>query len=231
MSNAKRGLKALGLSLMTAMGLMAFTAVSAQAVTWDINGAEIKANETATGKLKSGQTALLLVPKLNVIIHCTGFTVNEGTIRTDNTAHVKLKYTGCETLINNVAAPLCHPEILEVSAKILPILHPDKGKVYLLVEPLTAGQPFTTIHLLEDICALPPLVTVTGSVVFECENAAGTAQQDCKTEGTPQLIRPAPPTLFETDKLQYGLNTAEIHGKAEISLSGANVGKPFNALI
>ena len=229
MSNAKRGLKALGLSLMAAMGLMAFTAVSAQAFNWDINGAEIKTLETATGKLKSGQTALLLVPAQSLVIHCTGFTVNEGALELDNTAHVKLTYTGCTTKVKGSENVGCKPEILPVSAKILPFLH--SSKVYLLVEPLTAGQPFTTIHYNEDTCALPPLVSVSGSVVFECENAANGGQKDCKEAASPQLVRPAPPALFEIDKLQYGLNPAEIHGRAEIALTGVNANKPFNALI
>ena len=229
MSNAKRGLKALGLSLMAAMGLMAFTAVSAQAVTWDIGGAEIKANETATGKLKAGQTALLLVPAQNLVIHCTGFTVNEGTIRTDNTAHAKLTYTGCTSKVKGVESPACVPDILPVSAKILPILH--SSKVYLLAEPLTAGSNFTVIHMNEDTCALPPLPAVTGSVVFECEDAGTGLQKDCKEPAILQLVRPAPPALFTGDTLKYGLNAAEIHGKAELSLTGGGLGKTFNALI
>ena len=229
MSKAKRGRKALGLSLVAAMGLMAFMATGASAVTWDINGAEIKANENFTGKLKMGQTALLLIPNQKLVIHCTGFTVNQGLIRTDSTAHLKLTYTGCTTKVNGSENAKCKPEILQVSAKILPILH--SSKIYLLVEPLTAGQPFTTLHFSEDVCALPPLPTITGSMVFQCENTAGTAQQDCKTATTPQYVGPAPPALFPSDTISYGLNAAELHGKAEISLSGPNAGKTFNALI
>ncbi len=229
MSNAKRGLRTLGLSLVAAMGLMAFMAASAHAVTWDINGAEIKANETITGKLKAGQTALILVPALSQVIHCTGFNVLEGTLRTDNTGHAKITYTGCTTKIKGVENAGCKPEILAASAKILPILH--SGKVYFLVEALTAGQPYAEIHYNEETCALAPLVSVTGTVVFECENAGTGAQKDCKEAASPQLIRPAPPALFLGDPLKMGASAAEIHGKVELSLSGANVGKAFNGLI
>ena len=228
MSNAKRGLKALGLSLMAAMGPMAFTAVSAQAVTWDINGSEIKANETITGKLKAGQTALILIPAQNLVVHCTGFNVNEGTLRTDNTGHAKIAYTGCTTKIKGVESPGCAPEILPAAAKISPILH--SGKVYFLVEPLTAGQPYAVLHYDEETCPLA-LASVVGTVVFECENAGSGAQKDCKEAASPQLIRPAPPALFLSDTLKYGLNAAEIHGKVELSLNGPNIGKPFNGLI
>ncbi len=230
MSNTKRGLKALGLSLMAAMGLMAFTAAGAQAITWDINGAEIGANNSnVTGNIVAGTTGLLLVPAQNLVIHCSKFTVEEGTLMSvANNAHAKLKYSECSTTVKGVKSPGCTPEILAVTAKILPILH--NSKVYLLVEPLTAGQPFTTIHYNEETCALPPLPTVTGSVVFQCYTGALVAA-DCKTARIKQTIMPAPAALFPTDVLKYGLNESTIHGEGEVFLKGADAGKTFNALI
>ncbi len=230
MSNAKRGLRAFGLTLVAAMGLMASMAAGASAITWDVGGKEIAGTVTASGKLKSGQTALLLVPAQSLVLHCTGFTVNEGSLLTNNTAHANLKYTGCTTKVKGVESAGCKPEILEVKAKVLPILHTD-GLVYLLVHPLTAGQPFTTIHYNEETCALPPLPTVTGSTVFHCENITTGLKLSCSHPKTNILILPADPALFPSDTLQYGLNAAAIHGKAEIFLTGVNAGKEFNALI
>lgn len=231
MRSIKRGLKTLGLALLAAMGLMAFTAVSAQAVTWDINGSEIKAHETFTAQVKSGETILLLIPSKNAVFHCTSIDVEEGLIYNSDPpkAHVGFLLLGCETLIKGVKSPGCAPEILLVRATLLPILH--SGKIYLLAEPLTGGQPFTTYHFNEATCALPPLPTITGSVVFECENAGTGAQQDCKIGAVAQLLRPAPPELFPSDKILYGLSAAETHSKMEVKLSGANAGKTFNALI
>ncbi len=231
MRSIKRGLKTLGLALLAAMGLMTFTAVSAQAVTWDINGAEIKAHETFTAQLKPGQTVLLLAPADNLVFHCTALDVETGLIYNSDPpkAHISFFFLNCETKVKGIKNPGCKPEILLVKAILLPILH--SGKIYLLAKPLEAGKPFTTYHFNEETCALPPLPTITGSLVFQCENAAGTTQQDCKTAATPQYIGPAPPALFPTDVLKYGLNTAETHSKAEVTLTGANIGKSFNALI
>ena len=230
MRSIKRGLKTLGLALLAAMGLMAFTAVSAQAVTWDINGAEIKAHETFTAKLKTG-TVLLLAPVENVVFHCTTLDVEEGLIYNSDPpkAHIAFFFLSCSTKIKGVENANCKPEILLVRAALLPILH--NSKIYIRAEPLEVGKPFTTYHFNEETCPLPPLPTITGSLVFECENAAGTAQQDCKIAAATQLLRPAPPGLFPSDGLKYGLNPAETHSKAEVTLTGANIGKSFNALV
>ncbi len=227
MSNAKRAFKGFGLTLVAIMGLMVFMTAGAQAVTWDIAGKEITAHASAEGKLKT--EGLLLVPKLNLIIHCKTVTVTEGLLyNTANKAHATLNYSNCLTLINNIDQPLCHPTILPVKIEIEPILHPTGGRTYLLIRPLDL-KIFTTLHFLEESCALPPLTSVTGSVVFECEDGNLVAT-DCKTARVSQLIKPAPAALFPTDTLQYGLNPATIHGEAEVFLIGGNLGKTFNAL-
>ena len=230
MRSIKRGLKTLGLALLAAMGLMAFTAVGAQAVTWDINSSEIKAHESFTAQLKPGQTVLFLVPTDNLVFHCSALDVETGLLYNSDPpkAHISFFFLNCETKVKGVAAPGCKPEILLVKAVLLPILH--SGKVYLLAEPLT-GSIFTTYHYNEETCALGPLPSISGSFVFQCENAAGTVQQSCSTAAATQYIGPAPTALFPSDGLKYGLNTAETHSKAEVTLSGANIGKTFAALV
>ncbi len=229
MSNAKRGLRAFGLTLVAAMGLMAFMAAGASAQEkWDLNGVKIASNITASGNLVAGQEGLLLVEALKMVIHCKKFTVEEGSLRTDNTAHAKLKYSECHTFVKGVLAPECHPNILQVSAKIKPVLH--NSKVYLLAEPLTAGSNFTVIHFLEDKCALPPSSAVKGTVAFECYTGALVAA-DCKTSRVKQLIKPVVNQALHGDALLYGLNAAIIHGEAEVFLTGADTGIAFNALI
>ena len=227
MSNTKRGLRALGLSLLAATGLMVFMAAAASAASFDVNG-KSGLHATAVGSLK--EEGLLKVAAQKILIHCATATVTEGLIYTDGTkAHATINYSGCKTLVEEKENEKCLPNILPVKVKILPITH--SGKSYLLVEPLEAGKPFTTIHYNEEECALPELPSVTGSVVFECENGSLT-QESCSTLKVNRLIRPAPAALFPSDTLQYGLNPATLEkGEAELVATGPHAGQTISALI
>ena len=229
MRNAKRGLKALGLTLVAAMGLMAFPVAGAQA-TWDIGGAEIQANESVGGRFVAGQEGLILVPTLNLVIHCKKFTVESGSqllALPALDARVNLQYEECVTLVKGVTSPGCQPEILLARALLLQILH--NGEIYILSEPVS-GTNFTTIHYSEENCALPPLPTISGSFVYECYKGA-LVLDDCKTAKVVHLMRPAPAALFPSDGLKYGLHSMETHGEVEVFLTGLNIGQAFNALI
>ena len=229
MSNAKRGLKALGLSLLAAMGLMAFLAAGAQA-TWDLEGIEIIKDIPVGGNFVAGQEGLLLVPTQNLVIHCKKFTIEKALLLKLPAldADADLKYEDCKTLVKGVENAGCKPEILPVKALLLPFLH--NGEIYILAEQQTGVPNFTVIHYNEETCALPPLPAVTGSVVFECYKEA-LKLDDCKNSLAIHLIRPAPPALFPTDTLKYGLNAAEIHGEAEVFLTGEDLNKKWNALV
>lgn len=224
MSHGKRGPKVLGLSLLAVLGLTALIASSAQALTWDLDKIEITAATSFDGRLK--EELLLLVPALNLIIHCNQLTVEDGLLLLDNTAHLGLVLSQCKTLVKGLEMKACVPEILLSNLKILPFLHNEK--IYLLFEPLFAGQPFLVIHFKEE-CVLP-LANATGSVVYECEDGFLTPI-DCKTPKISHLIKPANPSLFPGDLLVYGKNPASIHGEAELLLTEKDLGRTFNALI
>ena len=228
MSNTKRGLRALGLSLMAATGLMVFMAAAASAAPLFEIGHVPNLHATATGALKT--EGLLSVPgQSNLLIHCATGTVTEGLVYADGTkAHATINYSNCKTLVEGKENAKCVAQILPVKVKLLPIAH--SSKTYVLAEPLTAGQPFTTIHYNEETCALPSLPTVTGSVVFECEDGS-LVQESCATLklGT-RLIKPAPAALFPTDTLKYGLFAATVEGEAEVTLTGAHTGLALQVL-
>lgn len=226
--NVKRGIRVLGLMLTTAIALLASTAVSASAFNWDLNLKEISSNVSLTGNIVAGTQALLLVPAQSIVVHCTGFTVEEGVLRTDNTAHVRLKYTGCHIFIKGILYRICEPEILSVTAKIKPVLH--NSKVFFLAEPLTSGKPFTVLHYNEATCALPPLPEIKGSVLLECYTGKLVAA-DCKDDREKHLIKPVENQALLEDALIYGLNSATLHGEAELYLTGSDSGKLWNALI
>lgn len=244
MRNGKHGLKALGLSFLAALGLMAFMAAGAQAVTWDVAGKELTENGQELDGAPKGE-GLLLVPAQNVIIHCKNFTVDEGqlivkeikdaegkTIASPNTAHGGLLFSSCLTLVSGVDQPKCSNDvangitILQAKAKIKPVLH--NGSVYLLAEPLTSGGNFTQIHYGPE-CALP-LVNIKGSVLLECENGS-LVHRSCSFAAAKQLIKPVANQALLSDELKYGLNPATLDGEAEVFLKGKNEGQTFNALI
>ena len=224
MRDTKRGLKALGLSLLAATGLMVFMAAGASAASFNVNG-KSGLHATASGGLIV--EVLLLVPgQSNLVIHCAEAVVTEGLVYADGTkVHVTISYSGCKTLIEGKENAKCVAEILPVKAKLLPIAH--NGKSYMLAEPLTAGQPFTTIHYNEETCALPSLPTVTGSVVFECEDGS-LVQESCATLKSVRLIRSAPAALFPSDTLKYGLFAATFDERAEVFLTGEHSGQSIS---
>src|SRR5262245_22745193 len=104
------GLKALGLSLFAAIGLLAIGAAGASATTGELkilNAAETTLTELhATLSGEVDLLSVLHVPAINLEMDCTGFEVQEGLyLATDNVGHVKLLYSGC--LIYQLS-PLTH---------------------------------------------------------------------------------------------------------------------------
>ncbi len=224
-------LRVFALPFLAALGFITLPVASAQAFNWDLEGKEITANTPFGGNIVPGTTLLYLIPAQNLVIHCSTFTFEEGTFRTDNTAHAKISTTGCTTKVKGVESAGCKPTLLPMIVKMKPILH--GGRVLLLVESLTAGQPLDRFHFSEETCALPPLPELKGTFVFECYTGALVAA-DCKTGRVTQHIRVVSEKLASElgDDLRYSLNPAVIHLEAELFLSGAgDVGKTWAALI
>lgn len=235
MSYRKNGLKALGLSFLAALGLMAFMAVSAQAAAqFDLveGGVEKAIGSTVgfSGNLRAGQEALLLAPTQKLVIHCTTVAVDDGLLFTTGFAHAGLLYSGCITKQNGTTLAKCVPTIPQVNVEVKPILH--NGIVYLLAQPLDLGANFVSITYPDPNCVLLDN-NVTGSVVFECENGT-LGNRSCSLLAVKQLIKPAATALFKgdpyLDELRYGANEAFLDGEAEVFLTGANSGKEWNAL-
>lgn len=238
MRNRKYGLRALGLSFLAALGLMAFVAASAQALVWDLNLKEITQEVEFDGNQKG--VGLLLVPNQNIVIHCATGTISEGRLRLDNTAHATLEFSSCLTLQNGVNLKNCGDEvagginILPTKVKIKPVLHTTggNGHIYLLASPLS-GATFTSIHYGAG-CALP-LTNVGGTLLLECENGS-LVHEDCKNDKKVHLIKPVGNQALLAspdgpDGLKYGLNDAILDGEAEVLLTGADKEQFFNALV
>jgi hypothetical protein len=224
----KHVLKTLGVSLLAALGLMAFVMASAQA--------EIKISGSAalaTGKSVTGaQEGLpkLLVPALGIYVDCKKFTVLAGSTIISGTALATILFEECEEYAETTNALLpCEIEDgglggkkghLTAKANIKTILH--KERTYLLAEP--DGQAFFTKFRNGGAeCNLPRNVEIKGpegktaSTVFKVVTGDTTAG--------PEVLEPliessaAICELFPADVLTYGTNPACIDGAAKLKIS------------
>jgi hypothetical protein len=224
MSYAKNGLRAFGLCLVAALGLMAFSAAGAQATTgWLVNGSFITGN---TAIHASAHTEAVLLTKqlgAHIVILCTTLETEEGKL-TSGTVEglIKLKYKNCQTLLDNVVTPACKPvEPIVALAKFKAILHGTPSLTYLLFEPDgPAGTPFAHIKFNKP-CVLFPEVLVEGSVVAECLNESletmnGEAlhRDLCLTDLVHHLIQEAPNQALFGDGLFVNGEPAHLSGIA-----------------
>jgi hypothetical protein len=236
MRQGRHGIKVLGLSLIAALGLMAFAA-SAQAGEYTINEGGVHktftehgiASESVEGTVAHGT---LLVPGLGLTILCTGGTFS-GTVLLGGTAHASILFSGCEGIPNGT---VCKP--FETKAKMETNLTADKGfiaasglgqiilhegKHYLLVENTTE---FTTIYW-PKLCALTLENVVKGSYVFELPTAL---ELGLVNQTIVPLLQEVIEKLFPKDLLSYSNQPAWLHpGTATAHLSGALKGKFWGA--
>jgi hypothetical protein len=184
MIRSRLGLKALVLSGLV-LGLMAFAASAAQAepgALWIVNGTPIAKTSTLLPQLKikeiekeSASLSFKTAGGTSVLILCTTAEFDEGgQLSKEGIVDLgRLEFTGCVTLLNEVAAPKCIPHtpgkaaghILTEKAKGLIVL--DKlasGEVddFVLFIP-DEGKKFAVIELGET-CAIGETVNVEGEL-------------------------------------------------------------------
>jgi hypothetical protein len=227
MSYRKNGLKALGLMVVAALGLMAFMATGAQA-NWLVNGVELKANEAVAATAHTN--GILTVPAKKLEIECTTLaSKNLKLLASSATAEGEVEFSNCTTFsppgAERKEQKNCKPgEPIKAGGKAKLILH--NAQNYVLFEPTTAGGKFATITFGE-LCSLTETSDVKGTLVAECLTSA-LAHADCNTSEASHLIQPAPAALFTGDKLTYGAGLeATLKGVAKVELSGESKGKPW----
>ena len=235
MSHGKYGLRAFGLVIVAALGLMAFMAAGAQA-NWLYLEAGKAVELTVAEPVKvavheKSEGNLLLSNGIEIrcaVIEGQKLELLPGS-PTTATATGSVSFSTCHTFNKGTAASACDPTnqpiIAGGTAKV--ILHSDK-KNYVLFSPLT-GQPFTTI-LFGAKCALVESSEVTGNLVAECGHLVTGAftQEDCATHAVSHLLRQAPAALFPSDKLQFGELGATLDGIAAVELSGTHKGASWS---
>jgi len=230
MSHGKYGLRAFGLTIVAALGLMAFMAAGAQANWLYLEGGvahELTSNELVE-VTKHSADGTLLIEGVNASILCQKIQGNDLLLIPGNattaTATGKVAFSECVTLEKSTGKEVknCNPlnQPIEAAGKAKVILHTN-GQNYVLFEP-EAGKPFTTIKFGE-LCALIETSNVTGSLVAECGelNASSVfVQEDCKIHQVKHLLRQAPEALFPSDILKFGAHKATIDGIVAAELAG-----------
>ena len=238
MSHRKLGLKTLGICLVAALGLMAFSAAGAQAE-WLINGAKIPAglNAQINGVIDVQPILHTTFGGSKILIECKEFKVAEGVVVSGAEVKGKGEFTVCTTFINGVANANCKPaEPIVANAKVLPRLHKPTGHAeeltYALFEP-REGESFTILKFKEP-CILPEEVKITGH----------STQRDCQNE---MLVEKVTHLLEEVnlnlnkglkefpvgsgqfpEGLFFGNNPATISGSFNWSLIGAHLGMKWS---
>jgi hypothetical protein len=234
----KQGLRAIGLCVMAALGIMAFAA-SAQAepgAHWNVAGVPIAGEQSVQATLENGTGSLLLQSGLNAVkILCTTMEFEEAVLKVEGGSLGRAKFSGCDTFINGTLAKNCLPKssgqvlgtILTNLLKDLIVLHKAVSATegYDRIEP--EGGPhgeFVNI-LLGATCAIGSELPVYG--IF--------AVKDCNNEGRVEKVT----HLYEEFKPLTDLRvfhplaegtTATIDGSANVSLSGGNVGRSWSGI-
>jgi hypothetical protein len=212
MNYKKQGLKALGLSFVAALGLMAFTAAGAQASgTVTVQGLSPPFTTPIAGTIENALHAnsRLLILKLNLEISChkgkaAGHLSNAGH------GHAEIIFEHC--LAKGVGQSEAEACLMEnnIVAKVLAlvILHGEANKPFIRFSPLE-GESFALV--LEHTCPIPEHALIKGSVVAEI------VDPELKV-GSKLITTKGMLSLFTGDKLFYGANEAHLDADALVSL-------------
>jgi hypothetical protein len=236
----------MGLSLMAALGLMAFAVAGAHAANLKISE-HVRGESLILGKsLKASSSGAteggvgILVPNLGMEISCTSFDVLEGVLNpTGEKGHgaSTLLFLGCKVFPIEKVAPFkltsenalpCLPldsvsgEDGSIREKALNLVIVHEKKDYLVFESVT-GVPFAEIIFSAGTgCPLPLKTVTTGQYGFEIV----TGDTHTGSEVTEPLITAGNKSTQELLglKLLYGANEAFLDGSAKLVLTGEHKG-------
>jgi hypothetical protein len=225
--------RALGLSILGVLSMMAMFAVSAQAAEFQFEKfIEVTKKfekvavllATATGSQEGSGS--LLVPGRNLKLTCTSGDVETGSeIINSKEGLAKITFLGCTALDLKTGTELpCTVDNPKALAKLLPVIHAFKEKVneveielklpFVLAEP-DGGTIFTTVLLLGEACPLPEENPVTGSVSAQATTNNSVIDLAVFSEAIQKLIG---------DKLLFGGFESFINASATLELTGVHAG-------
>lgn len=238
MSYRKHGLRAAGLCLVAALGLMAFAAASAQASTWSITGQEpITASHEIESELDPDATLVSSVGGTAVKILCKALALTGANIEIEGKSLAHLAFSTCETLLNGVVTSTCKPvEPILTVVKDLLVLH--GSTTYDVFEPDTTGktaeeiaeEKFVVIDLSAS-CSIGRKFAVKGLLVVK-ECSPNTIETHLVTHLIEELSGFG--SLFNGEgglpkyaELHFGVNAATLGGSVKLKLKGADAGKSW----
>ncbi len=227
MNQRRHGLKVLGVSLIAALGLMAFGAAGAQASgEWRIGGKTMSelglTEETVTGKAEAGVKEILLVKTLNIQKSCTGFDIQSVTISPSGKGKGAVRLLGCKVFADEAGEAeltACGVKSTGQEAGVIQTeliggeIVLSGGVNYVLFKP-ASGTSFTTIELTGASCAPKGTYPITGTVVAELG-----------AEAKELLLKPI--KEFTGDGLKFGENKAFLIGSGLAELTGAKKGSAW----
>jgi len=225
MNYRKQGLRALGLSILAALGLMAFTAAGAQASgTFLVQGLTGEWTATITGEEDNplGNENKFLILNLNVEFYCHDATAT-GSIKPNGHGTGTITFSDCFAHgVTSGGALTGEPCELENSivAKVLALVILHNSKPYVLFSP-QEGETFATLNT--EPCPIPS-ASVKGFAVVSISNPDG-------DDVTKLISSKGSTTLFSSAQhhLLYGKNEGHLDADANIRLAGSHVNLPWGA--
>jgi hypothetical protein len=245
MRHSKFGLRAFGLALVAVLGLMAFSAVAAQAANLTGGGegglfeilkgkVAVEAGQKVTGELENWTDGLLhgflLVPNSNLSLLCSGLQVLQGEFKSDTEALAEVKFTGCKAFEFNppkeelkeciVVSKFVGGEVGVVVASAIVLAKKHEKEGYVQFEP-DGGLVFTSILFEKGTaCTLPAKNEIKGTLGALVQGIATGSL--ITANGTIQTLM--------GDLLKFGANEAIVEGNAKLKLIGKNEGCEFGVV-
>jgi hypothetical protein len=213
MNYARNGLRAFGLSLLGALGLMALVASGAPAAeTWDQDGMEIPATRELTVSLH--EESALLVGNLKIL--CLTVVSHDVLIFKNGDMQGELLLTNCKTFQGGVEQPACRP-VEPIIKKFLSKVALHAGETVLLFTPSMGSTVFEVIEFKAPCLMMSP-VHLKGSLLVECLKEANLGLHSCNEPQKAHLWRAINPQPAGHG-LMYGGNAAVLDGVLKARLS------------
>lgn len=224
--------RALSLSLLGALSLLALSAASAQAGLFKVNLKELLALITGS---QVGES-LFLVPARNLTIKCSTGKLESGSeIINGHEALIKIEFSGCLAFLhkppfNHIP---CKIHNFLFTAKGFPKLHPANHPLILFEPDVKAGATHTELlnalfgHILflEETCPLPELNPVRGAIVALVDNNHTSKPRLLFTHALQALAESA-----LGDKVLFGTFPASLQATVDIEATGAHLGASLGVL-
>jgi hypothetical protein len=238
MTLGKHGLRALGLSLLAALGLMAVGAAGASGETGKLlilNAAKTVLTElNATLGAKIDLLIVFHVPAINLEIHCTSVEAQESVyLASDHVAHLKLVYHGClidqlnplTTIVGCEVYPTAadrtagtNKGLIEVKGLLLVLLHRHTVFGQTLEKPVLRIKELHSSLFFKN-CPTGSTALVSGGLTLLAHDGPETHKVEHLFE---EAVGPA-----KLDQFKYGLSDMNMLGSIWIFLTGEHLGREW----